>query len=76
MVASTASSGGDPCLEPGSLPTDVRLISQFLIGGVVSTMGAVLQDDLNVDRDHLLDVLVALFEAVSAVDPARAAGGR
>lgn len=76
MVASTASSGGDPGLEPGSLPTDVRLISQFLIGGVVSTMGAVLQDDLNVDRDHLLDVLVALFEAVSAVDPARAAGGR
>lgn len=68
MLASTASSGGDPSLEPGGLPADVRLMAQFLVGGAISTVGAVLQDDVSVDREHLVNVLVTMFEAIIAVD--------
>ncbi len=66
MLASTASSGGDPGLQPEGLPTDLRLVAQFLVGGVISTIGAVLLGDVEVDREHLVDVLVNLFEAVRA----------
>lgn len=65
MLASTASSG-DPGLQPDGLPTDLRLVSQFLVGGVISTIGAVLLGDVEVEREHLVDVLVALFEAIRA----------
>jgi len=65
MLASTASSG-DPGLPTDDLPTDLRLVSQFLVGGVISTIGAVLLGDVEVDREHLVEVLVRLFEAVRA----------
>lgn len=65
MLASTASSG-DPGLPTDDLPTDLRLVSQFLVGGVISTIGAVLLGDVEVDREHLVEVLVQLFEAVRA----------
>ena len=64
MLASSAASGGDPGLEPDGLPTDIRLIAQFLVGGMVSTVGAVLLGDVEVERAHLVDLLVALFAAV------------
>jgi AcrR family transcriptional regulator len=64
MLASSAASGGDPGLEPDSLPTDIRLIAQFLVGGMISTVGAVLLGDVQVERQHLVDVLVAMFAAV------------
>lgn len=64
MLASSAASGGDPGLEPDGLPTDIRLIAQFLVGGMISTVGAVLQGDVEVDRAHLVDLLVTLFQAV------------
>lgn len=68
MLASTAS-GGDPAVAPDGLPTDLRLVSQFLVGGVTSTIGAVLLGDVEVGREHLVDVLVALFEAIRTASP-------
>ncbi|WP_447712322.1 TetR/AcrR family transcriptional regulator [Mycobacterium sp. C31M] len=65
MLAATAA-GGDPSVAPDDLPTDLRLVSQFLVGGVTATIGAVLLGDVEADREHLVDVLVALFEAIRA----------
>ena len=65
MLAATAA-GGDPNVAPDNLPTELRLVSQFLVGGVTATIGAVLLGDVEADREHLVDVLVALFEAIRA----------
>lgn len=67
LLAATASSG-DPGAATGSLPSDLRVTAQFLIGGVAHALGAVLHGDLVIDRDELVDVLVDLF---LTVDPAR-----
>ena len=65
MLAATASSG-DPAGSADGLPVDLRLRAQFLIGGVAHTLGAVLQGDLDVERERLVDVLVDLFVTVNA----------
>lgn len=62
MLAATASAG-DPAAAAG-VPTDVRLVAQFLIGGVAHALGAVLVDDIAADRDQIVDVLVELFHTV------------
>jgi hypothetical protein len=67
MLAATASSG-DPGAAPDGLPVDLRLVAQFLIGGVAHALGAVLHGDVTVERDQLVDVLVELFVTI---DPAR-----
>lgn len=63
LLAITAA-GGDPEAVRGELPTDLRVTAQFLIGGVAHALGAVLQGDLDVERDELVDVLVDLFLTV------------
>ncbi|TQK29197.1 TetR family transcriptional regulator [Arthrobacter sp. SLBN-53] len=68
MLAATAA-GGDPAAAADGLPTDLRLVSQFLVGGVTASIGAVLLGDIDLDREHLVDVLVSLFEAIRAAAP-------
>lgn len=63
FVAATASSG-DPLGDSEQLPADVRVAAQFLIGGMGSAVGAVLQGDITMSREQLVDVLVRLFTAV------------
>jgi hypothetical protein len=63
MLAATTSAG-DPGLPADGLPAETRLTAQFLIGGVAHALGAVLQGDIEVERDRLVDVLVDLFRAV------------
>ncbi len=65
MLASTVADG-DRVTAADRPPTDLRLVSQFLVGGVTATIGAVLLGDVGVDREHLVDVLVSLFEAIRA----------
>lgn len=64
LLAVTAAHG-TPEDEPASLPIEVRLRAQFLIGGVAHALGAVLQGDIDADRESLVDVLVDLFVAVN-----------
>ena len=64
MLASTTSSG-DPRNAAEGLPVDLRLTAQFLIGGVAHALGAVLQGDIDADREELVDVLVDLFLTVN-----------
>lgn len=63
MLAATAASG-DPLAVSAELPPDVGVIAQFLIGGVAQTFGAVLNGDLDVERERLVDILVDLFDHV------------
>jgi AcrR family transcriptional regulator len=56
--------GGDPTADPADVPALHRLVSQFLIGGVTSALGAVLQKDIVVDRAGVIDTLVALFTTI------------
>lgn len=63
LLAITAA-GGDPEAVRGELPVNLRVTAQFLIGGVAHALGAVLQGDLDVDREELVDVLVDLFLTV------------
>lgn len=64
LLAVTAAHGA-PEDEPASLPIEIRLRAQFLIGGVAHALGAVLQGDIEADRESLVDVLVDLFVAVN-----------
>lgn len=63
MLAATAA-GGDPGRGAADLPADLRLVAQFLVGGVSATIGAVLLGDVDVDREHVVEVLVSLFDAI------------
>lgn len=63
MLAATAA-GSDPGRGAADLPVDLRLVAQFLVGGVNATIGAVLLGDVDVDREHLVEVLVSLFDAI------------
>lgn len=63
MVAATATVG-NPTADPALLPADVRLVAQFLIGGMSAAVATVLQGDIDVDRERLTDTLVNLFGAV------------
>lgn len=65
MLAATASSG-DPSAESDALPAELRVIAQFLIGGVGHTLGAALHRHIAIQRDQLVDVLVELFVRVYA----------
>lgn len=61
LLAATAaeSTGADATPSPR-----LRLIAQFLIGGVAHTLAAVLHEEVAPDREDLLDTLVALFLTV------------
>ncbi|WP_145726087.1 TetR/AcrR family transcriptional regulator [Nocardioides sp. J9] len=65
MLAATAS-GGDPAAAADDLPVRLRLVAQFLIGGVAHAVGAVLRGDITADRDEVVEVLVAQFLASTA----------
>ncbi len=63
-MLSAAIEGGDPTADPVDAPAQNRLVSQFLIGGVASALGAVLQGDIAIDRLQVIDTLVALFGTI------------
>ena len=65
MLAATASVG-DPLAQSGDLPAGLQLTAHFLIGGVAHAFAAVLEGDVDVDREELVDVLVELFLTVDA----------
>lgn len=65
MLAATASVG-DPLAPSADLPAGLRLTAHFLIGGVAHAFAAVLEGDVDVDREELVDVLVELFLTVDA----------
>ncbi|HKY59189.1 MAG TPA: TetR family transcriptional regulator [Aeromicrobium sp.] len=72
LLAATSASG-DPLSPTDGLPVEVRVIAQFLIGGVGHTLGAVLLQDLPIEREALVDVLADLFLAVvPSIGPLRA----
>jgi AcrR family transcriptional regulator len=63
-MLAAAVEGGDPTADPADTPAQNRLVSQFLIGGVASALGAVLQGDIAMERVQVIDVLVALFTTI------------
>lgn len=69
MLAATVHDG-DPTAPPIDLPARIRLVSQFLIGGVTSALGAVLHNAIAIDRAQVIEVLVALFTAARDADTA------
>ncbi|TIC88952.1 TetR family transcriptional regulator [Nocardioides sp. GY 10113] len=73
MLAATAS-GGDPAAvsgaagQAGEVPLRLRIAARFLIGGVAHALGAVLQGDLEVERDAMVEALTALFVSVDRAE--------
>jgi len=65
LLAATAASG-DPTSTLDDTPVELRITAQFMIGGVVQTLGAVLQGAIETDRATLVDTLVGLFLTVDA----------
>ncbi|MDT0202307.1 TetR/AcrR family transcriptional regulator [Nocardioides sp. AE5] len=65
LLAATAASG-DPAADSTQVPARVRIVAQFLIGGVAHTLGAVLQGEVEAERDEIVAALVELFLTVDA----------